>query len=1495
MIDTDIPAEGITFNDVVEKETDAFQTFTLHNRGDTPSTVSISTSQELSRTIQFQLSNENFQGEDVPLEVNTTIQPDHFNQLYNDIGVINEVQLQPRSSQKIIISFRPYIAVSYLNKTNKTAPNVGEVDKGYESDENQDPVSTEVIVSKYKYRQVKGQLIFSTTDQSETKTIPFMANICPSLFRVDTKEIDFDRCLPGHAYVRDFNLWNCSEMPLSYTISCKGAGDGGSFLSFFDNRTGAPLKAEQSHTIPGNYRISIRIIFKPIEPIESSTTVTIINDKDYVNQSKIKIFYKVSNEISNQVELISCASELHFGDCCTGTLTSQLLTIKNVSEDRLDIHFRSEVPSEISFDIPSEETGSDRESSDSDADDIAVSLQEESMSPSPGKALLKMRHFVKKLHGMSPGLGDVPTRANEKSKSVIDELTIYPGMEKTVKVCYLPLRDRDSDVKAAKLHRRKFSVFLKIEDAEGKTKEKKKIKCTARACTSLVTVSKTEYNLGDCLVGQKLTGVVQLCNLSDLAAEVLVELQSKALMFKQDKLTIPPRQTFDLMYTFIPRNVVTNYRKQVAFINPKTSENEQTIEFKAHIVDESGPTNQSKTYRVLTPHIDFGNVVLNSPMLRTLRVKNTSARELRLKLNSLIGDEMKLYKRGIPPRVFQRFSSTIIKRKEALIKFIEDDTPTSVARTNHHQYLDLANAPKNQEILQKPPLMEDLPAHQASLLLESDIEKILEKLVESFSSPQLPQNTFFTDASQEEQHVTTETARLEALDRAIKYHQLIPATLISMGPDEEAIVYVVFRPNPTKRPSIKTKLRKFDSKITITAVSEFSSQRSESQQETQITTTAKICRSVMDLAQKNINFGDMQIDDHRSRKLLVTNQSEVPLLYKIRKTGLMASLDLRIAKEDRVGVIRPYRCKEVSFVFRPTLHEAYSTQLIMENVHDQTNNQIIRVKANVVRRRNFFIKSLDLDLGMCMISEQTGSQVIVLTNTSNRKRSFTLTADHHSFDSAVPEITFDTEGNATTDKANSIKFTLEAGATQRINAVLIAHECGGEGGARPNVEEGRGVIRAFESNNTDSAIQISYVCSIYHDYDAYKERIRSSLASPVEYPIQRRERGSQSASSSSNETAPIIKLAPSMLELYPKTVDLGDILLQREIFAEFSVVNMSAGKVPYELSLRGNSSDNLLALMKSSAKMNFRGSQEELLVPQLDEGITNTIHFPEKIGVVDAFDRSVVPFKCRPTSAGRNSHVILVRNMNNMLQEPMTVKYNALKPNYIRFPNVEGGIIDMGLCYLDPSQTYVKVTPLHIENIYQEPVYISVQSNLANQVFVFQDKELVKLASEDDSKGGSEGSKDMDILLSSGSATVVYICVQPSAKSDVYNKGQCRNFIGGLRVKVRDVNRSPLDELFVKFNAVVGKSILHVGSAFVDLGSVKRLDEPVTGYFTVYNRTTELPLEFRVVTRENSPVEVVTERGRLDGTEMTNGTSSKEIQFRVKPTTFGLIQDSITV
>ena len=110
-----------------------------------------------------------------------------------------------------------------------------------------------------------------------------------------------------------------------------------------------------------------------------------------------------------------------------------------------------------------------------------------------------------------------------------------------------------------------------------------------------------------------------------------------------------------------------------------------------------------------------------------------------------------------------------------------------------------------------------------------------------------------------------------------------------------------------------------------------------------------------------------------------------------------------------------------------------------------------------------------------------------------------------------------------------------------------------------------------------------------------------------------------------------------------------------------------------------------------------------------------------------------------------------------------------------------------------------------------------MQSNLANQVFIFQDRELTKPAVdlEADKKPGNFQEISLKPLFN----TTVYVCLQPSTKSDTYSKGQCRNLVGGIRVKVYEAgSKGLLDEVFIKFTALVGKSILQLSSTFIDLG-----------------------------------------------------------------------------
>jgi hypothetical protein len=47
----------------------------------------------------------------------------------------------------------------------------------------------------------------------------------------------------------------------------------------------------------------------------------------------------------------------------------------------------------------------------------------------------------------------------------------------------------------------------------------------------------------------------------------------------------------------------------------------------------------------------------------------------------------------------------------------------------------------------------------------------------------------------------------------------------------------------------------------------------------------QVCRASLSLAQKNISFGKMLTNEHRAKTLVLNNIADVPLLYKIKKTG----------------------------------------------------------------------------------------------------------------------------------------------------------------------------------------------------------------------------------------------------------------------------------------------------------------------------------------------------------------------------------------------------------------------------------------------------------------------------------------------------------------------------------------------------------------------------------------------------------------------------------
>lgn len=115
---------------------------------------------------------------------------------------------------------------------------------------------------------------------------------------------------------------------------------------------------------------------------------------------------------------------------------------------------------------------------------------------------------------------------------------------------------------------------------------------------------------------------------------------------------------------------------------------------------------------------------------------------------------------------------------------------------------------------------------------------------------------------------------------------------------------------------------------------------------------SRVCRSVMNVNQKNINFGRIAASSKSSKKLVVQNMSAIPLVYMVEKTGSISSGFLEI-KEGEMGVVKPFGTKEICFEFQPTLAGPFEEKLKIINVQDVENSVSVTIKARVVKRETF--------------------------------------------------------------------------------------------------------------------------------------------------------------------------------------------------------------------------------------------------------------------------------------------------------------------------------------------------------------------------------------------------------------------------------------------------------------------------------------------------------------------------------------------------------------
>eukprot|EP00611_Tribonema_gayanum_P005086 TRINITY_DN14342_c0_g3_i1.p1 TRINITY_DN14342_c0_g3~~TRINITY_DN14342_c0_g3_i1.p1 ORF type:complete len:496 (+),score=155.54 TRINITY_DN14342_c0_g3_i1:3-1490(+) len=171
----------------------------------------------------------------------------------------------------------------------------------------------------------------------------------------------------------------------------------------------------------------------------------------------------------------------------------------------------------------------------------------------------------------------------------------------------------------------------------------------ARVCTSVLSISRTVVDFGDCQIGEYRSEHVMVTNHSELPAAAIAHVLSKAVSCTPTNLSIPPRGSADLKIEYVPRKINSHYRKTITLINCFNARGTREIEIRAANMDTHHILYHSAFYKVLVNNhmkqqqVYFDHVVANCPSLRTFAIRNISDRPLLFEVSSSSPDEIAMY------------------------------------------------------------------------------------------------------------------------------------------------------------------------------------------------------------------------------------------------------------------------------------------------------------------------------------------------------------------------------------------------------------------------------------------------------------------------------------------------------------------------------------------------------------------------------------------------------------------------------------------------------------------------------------------------------------------------------------------------------------------------------------------------------------------------------------------------------------------------------------
>eukprot|EP00656_Telonema_subtile_P016189 TRINITY_DN18535_c0_g1_i6.p1 TRINITY_DN18535_c0_g1~~TRINITY_DN18535_c0_g1_i6.p1 ORF type:complete len:2392 (-),score=867.39 TRINITY_DN18535_c0_g1_i6:52-7227(-) len=1127
------------------------------------------------------------------------------------------------------------------------------------------------------------------------------------------------------------------------------------------------------------------------------------------------------------------------------------------------------------------------------------------------------------------------------------------------------------------------------------------LKCCAKVCRTVVEVSPCEMLLGDCMLGKTRSGSFVVRNLSDMGTEVHVSHDSKVLSLSHESVLLAPKQTKEVSVVFAPTQKRGDYfNKEVWFRNLNNPDDNHVAHVRASVQNPDQSAVHSLFYKVTPRQLSFGSINTHSPTPCMMKLRNVSLSPIRVAISSSLPDELEVFaprsalqelgslasKPVLGPSSELLRSRSLTTKKQMLIEMVEnrkerdwvakhvsqEDVAASVAAGEDPVHMvDVLGTPgerahpgshRPEHVLpstEKKSSLGKLARQRSYYEPESsepeDSPRAVE-LNELLAVVREPIKWFFPDRSSEQEYIRDIIQHRKTLEEILHSNTFVaPQSAIQIPPGAEVELLLVLNANKTPisidqgsqkagqlqllQTSLQVKLVEYDSSL-IPGDGDLTQHSVQS-----ILVESKVCCAVIDLVQKSINFGVVDVNDRKEAHISIGNSSDVPLMFRIIKTGKFASSSLEFP-QGATGVVRAFGSVDVPLVFCPTFDGEFREAIRIESaLAPSFSFKQIWVKALVRPKRTFWLERLQLRCGAVQANSKARTVPcrIVLTNTSRQRRTFCIQQSTHTSPSAgdikctvgfwLEHAGVARDVQKTEEDIEKLEQELKVSIrknndekSQKIAKKLssLKQQQLWEGGGQEEHSTGTGSQDGgLEGNPMQPQSDSITFCVNANTCQTILMGVRAHTPaggtpmSPHEVVL-----GQLSVNEVRNvddmrtiefdvdvmrdcpeHPDPALIASPTMLPsaiLSPADEMSPLVLSPADLRAQNHRVTLS----PEEVELGEVNVGSRARASFSISNPGLQRIQWRILktVLGVDQQQVDVLSFKPEHGELSPGGSVILKVACGPTVPGQQTHEAVVRSWPCDAEplEPAdhVIRFSmvAAHKEYLSFPSLRDQILDAGVLHIEPSsdtgnawEDGQKVVPFQVKSMTHRTVLLTASTNMKRQAYVYADAAL---------------SQEVDrVQLQAYKGITLYFCLRPSSSqrrdkakqlAENYKEGQCRELVGGVHFEVCSDEGMSLGGTTLKFTSLIGCSKLLVEPSRIDVCMIAAPGGTAQAKLTLRNSNSMIELPFEIHSSDPERLSVDTPKGVLSGSQCSPG-DTVEVVCTMSNTELGLIHQSLII